>query len=103
MVFVTEVPILAPMTMGMALVTFNAPPATNPTTMDVVDEDDWIMEVERIPMNNPTMGLVVVSINVSAKPFPNILREVPINSKLNRNKYRDNIRKKTLNRLIYRW
>ncbi len=37
---VTEVPILAPMTMGMAFGTVKTPPATRPTTIDVVDEED---------------------------------------------------------------
>ena len=39
-VFVTDVPMLAPMIIGMALVTFRAPPATNPTTIVVVVEED---------------------------------------------------------------
>jgi hypothetical protein len=62
-----------------------------------------MMEVERMPINKPTNGLVVVAIRVSASPFPNILRDVPINSKLNRNKYRKNNKKMRLNRTIWRW
>ena len=84
MVLVTDVPMLAPMTMGMALATFKAPPATRPTTMAVVEEEDWMIEVERIPINSPTSGLVVVAIRVSAKPSPNILSEAPMSSRLNR-------------------
>jgi hypothetical protein len=68
--------------MGMALGTFKTPPATRPTTMDVVEEEDWIKEVARIPINKPTSGLVVVSIRSVASPFPNIFRDVPINSRL---------------------
>ena len=82
---VTEVPILAPIIMGMALATFNTPPPTNPTTIEVVEEDDCIRDVARVPMNNPTSGLVVVWISVVDIPFPNILRELPINSRLNMN------------------
>ncbi len=58
-VLVTEVPILAPIMMGMAAGISRTPPATIPTTIDVVDDDDWIIEVERIPMKRPTIGLVV--------------------------------------------
>jgi hypothetical protein len=58
------------------------------------------MEVARTPINKPTNGLVVVAIRVSARPFPNILREVPINSKLKRNKYKKNSKKMRLNRTI---
>jgi len=75
---------LAPMMMGMALATFRAPPATMPTTMEVVDEEDWMMDVAKIPMNRPTKGLVVVAIRVSASPLPNILSEAPISSRLKR-------------------
>ena len=99
---VTEVPILAPIMMGIAFVTFNAPPATNPTTIEVVDEEDWTMEVERIPMNRPTNGLVVVAISVSAKSLPNILREVPMSSRLKRKRYKKHRRKMRLNRVMYR-
>ena len=80
--FVTDVPMLAPMMMGMALTTFKAPPATRPTTMDVVEEEDWMMDVDRIPMNKPTSGFVVVWIRFSASPFPNIFKEAPISSRL---------------------
>jgi len=90
------------MIMGIALVTFNAPPATSPTTIEVVEEEDWMIEVARIPMNRPTKGLVVVAIRVSANPFPNILREVPISSRLKRKRYKKQRRKMRLNRVIWR-
>ncbi|KKL03881.1 hypothetical protein LCGC14_2621710, partial [marine sediment metagenome] len=99
-VFVTDVPILAPMMIGMALPMFSAPPATSPTTIVVVDDDDWMIDVASMPMNSPTKGFVVLLIKPSARPFPNILREVPINSRLSRNKYRNKINKKTLKRLL---
>jgi hypothetical protein len=51
---------LAPIMMGMADGISRTPPATIPTTIDVVDDDDWIIEVERIPIKRPTIGLVVV-------------------------------------------
>jgi hypothetical protein len=38
-VFVIVVPILAPITIGMAFCRFKTPPATRPTTMDVVVEE----------------------------------------------------------------
>lgn len=88
---------------GMALPIFSAPPATSPTTIVVVDDDDWMIDVASMPMNSPTKGFVVLLIKPSARPFPNILREVPINSRLSRNKYRHKINKKILKRLLYRW
>jgi hypothetical protein len=88
------------MIMGMAFVTFNAPPATNPTTIVVVDEEDWMMEVERIPMNRPVKGLVVVAISVSANPAPNILREAPMSSRLKIKIYKKQRRKMRLKRSI---
>jgi hypothetical protein len=45
--------------MGMADGISRAPPATIPTTIDVVEDDDWIIEVERIPIKRPIIGLVV--------------------------------------------
>ncbi len=83
---VTEVPILAPIIIGIALATFKTPPPTRPTTMDVVEEEDWIREVARIPINKPTSGLVVVCIRLVASPLPNIFRDVPIISRLKTNR-----------------
>ena len=53
-------------------------------------------EVARIPMKRPTSGLDVVVIRVSANPLPNILREVPMSSRLKRNRYKKHSRKKKL-------
>ena len=99
-VLVTVVPIFAPITIGMAFAIERLPPATRPTTMDVVEEEDWIIEVARIPMNRPTIGFVVVAIRVSANPSPNNLREAPISSKLKRNRYKKHNRKIILKRTI---
>lgn len=46
--------------MGMADEVSKTPPATIPTTMEVVDDDDWIIEVDKIPIKRPTTGLLVV-------------------------------------------
>ena len=48
---VTVVPILAPMMMPMALDSFMMPELTNPTTITVVAEDDWITAVTAAPRN----------------------------------------------------
>ena len=97
---VTDVPILAPIIMGIAFVTFSAPPATKPTTIDVVEEDDCMIEVTRIPIKRPTKGLVVVSINVSARSFPNIFNDVPISSRLNKKRYKKKIKNRELNKVM---
>jgi hypothetical protein len=65
-----------------------------------VEEEDWTMEVANIPMNRPTKGFVVVAIRVSANPSPNILSEVPMSSRLKRNRYRKIKRKIRLNRTM---
>jgi len=77
------------MTMGMAVGTVKTPPATRPTTIDVVEDEDWMRDVARIPMNKPTSGFVVVWIRFSAIPFPNIFTDVPINSRLKKKIYRE--------------
>lgn len=51
---VTVVPMLAPMMMGIALGMVKLPPATKATTTEVVAEELWTMEVERIPATRPT-------------------------------------------------
>ena len=53
-----------------------------------------MMEVDKMPINRPTKGFVVVAMRVSAKPLPNILSEVPINSRLKRKRYSDRINNK---------
>ena len=51
---VTVVPMLAPMTMGIALGMVRLPPPTRATTTDVVAEELWTTDVERIPTTRPT-------------------------------------------------
>jgi hypothetical protein len=85
-VLVTEVPILAPMMIGMAVGTVRAPPPTRPTTMDVVVEELWMTDVVKMPMNRPTKGLEVPLMRLSEKPLPNIFIDVPIMSILKRNR-----------------
>jgi len=58
--FVTDVPILAPIIIGIADEISKAPLATIPTIIEVVDEEDCIMEVANIPIKRPTTGFVVV-------------------------------------------
>jgi hypothetical protein len=48
------------MIMGMAGGISRAPPATIPTTIEVVDDEDWIIEVDKIPIKRPATGLVVM-------------------------------------------
>jgi len=85
-VLVTEVPMLAPMIIGMADDVSKTPPATMPTTIQVVDDDDWIIEVDKIPIKKPTIGLLVVWISDLANSLPNIFSEDPINSRLKKNR-----------------
>ena len=56
MVLVTEVPILAPMIMGMAVLTGTSA-ATRPTIIVVEVELDWTRTVTRTPIITPTTGL----------------------------------------------
>lgn len=77
-VLVMVVPILAPIMMGIAPCRVMTPPATKPTVIDVVVEELWMMLVVNIPMSSPTIGWDVVSIKVSANPFPMSLKEVHI-------------------------
>jgi hypothetical protein len=85
-VFVIDVPILAPIIIGMAVEISRAPPATIPTTIEVVDEEDCIMEVANIPIKRPATGFVVVEMSDLANSFPNIFREALINSRLRINR-----------------
>ena len=59
---VMEVPMLAPMMMGMAMDRALAgsspmtPAATRPTVIEVVVDELWMMLVTRMPMHRPTNG-----------------------------------------------
>ena len=56
---VTVVPMLAPMMMPTAWVSFIIPEFTKPTTITVVAEDDWITAVTPAPRSTALMGLDV--------------------------------------------
>lgn len=55
MVLVTEVPMLAPIMMGMALCTVSCPAPTRPTTMEVLVEEDCTRTVAKIPTIRPQL------------------------------------------------
>ena len=76
-VFVTVVPIFAPMIIGTAFSNDSAAVPTNPTTSDVVVEDDWITDVAKIPITSPTIGFDVVCRIDSATPLPISLNASP--------------------------
>ncbi len=73
----TEVPMLAPMTTGIAVATGIIPLPTIATTIEVVVDDDCASVVARIPTNRPTSGLLALSINPSTAPPPNSLNALP--------------------------
>ena len=74
---VMVVPILAPITMGMAFSKLRIPEPTRPTIIEVVVEEDWIMAVARIPIIRPTRGLDVAPKMATAKSLPNNLKAEP--------------------------
>ena len=67
---VTLVPILAPMIIPIACATFIIPEFTNPTTITVVAEDDWIIAVTTVPRSTPLIGVFVSLYNTSSSLFP---------------------------------
>ena len=74
---VTEVPMLAPMIIGMAVLT-GAPADTRPTMMEVEVEEDWTNTVTNTPIINPTTGFVRSSELEKREPRffpPRILKE----------------------------
>jgi len=77
MMLVMEVPMFAPITIGIALSKDSTPEATRPTTIDVVVDDDWIIAVAKTPITRPTTGFDVAWKIVSAKPLPKSLKEAP--------------------------
>ena len=54
---VTVVPIWEPRSKVMLCATFIIPALTNPTTITVAAEEDWIMAVTKMPRNRPLTGL----------------------------------------------
>ena len=66
---VIVVPMLAPMIMPVACVSFMIPELTKPTTITVVAEDDWITAVTPAPSRTPLIGLFVIFSSVFSS-FP---------------------------------
>ena len=85
-VFVTVVPMFAPIIIGIALETLRPPEPTMPTTIEVVVEELWTMLVASMPIRSPTKGLEVVLTRFSAKSFPKPLKAAPIRPMLSRKK-----------------
>ena len=69
-VFVTVVPMFAPIIIGIELAIVRLPLLTIPTIKDVVVDELWKSTVAKIPMNNATKGSLVVVKTVSAKSEP---------------------------------
>ena len=74
-VLVIVVPMLAPITIGMALSTVIEPAATKAITSEVVVELLWNRAVMRIPINNPLNGFDVANSIVSVKGPESLLDE----------------------------
>ena len=89
---VTVVPMLAPMMMGIALGMVRLLPATRATTIEVVAEELWTTEVERMPATRPTKGLEVISMRVFEKSFPSSLKAPPMVSMLKKKQYNERMR-----------
>ena len=69
-VFVTVVPMLAPMIIGTAMSMSIAPAATSPTITDVDADEDWTSTVPRMPMHNPAIGLETLENSCSWVSWP---------------------------------
>ena len=67
---VMVVPILAPMMMPTAWFSFMMPEFTNPTTITVVAEEDWISAVISTPVRTPVTRLVVIAVKIFRKRSP---------------------------------
>merc|ERR1711892_839450 len=77
MILVTLVPMLAPMIMGMAVLT-GAPAETSPTMIEVDVEEDWTRTVTRTPIITPTIGFLSSSELVKRAPIflPPMIRKL---------------------------
>ena len=81
------VPILAPMMIPIACATFIIPELTNPTTITVVADDDWMIAVTTVPKRSPLIGVLVSLYNTSSSLFPaTLLSPSPIRDIPKRNK-----------------
>ena len=85
MVFVTEVPMLAPITMNTALLTLSSLAPTREMMIEVVVDELCTKTVARMPIMTPEIGLSTTS-NIFALSFPpKILNPVPITDSTRRN------------------
>ena len=71
--FVTVVPMFAPMIMGTAASTDRTPDPTSPTIVAVDTDDDWTRTVARMPAKRPAIGLATLVNSPSAKSLPKTL------------------------------
>ena len=81
---VTEVPMLAPMTTGIAVSMDMVPLPTMATTNEVVVEEDWTRVVANTPTNRPTRGFEALWMRSPTKPPLNILKALPRSPMLTR-------------------
>ena len=75
---VTEVPTLAPMIMGMPTSSGSAPAPTAETTSAVVVEEDWMIDVARMPMNTAIIGFDAKEKRSSAVSSPSAPKPSPM-------------------------
>jgi hypothetical protein len=80
------------MTMGIALGMVKLPPPTNATTTEVVAEELWTREVERMPTSRPTYGLEVIWMSRIENDAPSSLKAPPIMSILKKKQYKERMR-----------
>merc|ERR1719225_1841779 len=98
MMLVTEVPMLAPMIIGMAVLT-GAPADTRPTIMEVEVEEDWTNTVTNTPIIKPTTGFFSRSELEKRAPMffpPRILNESERKEREQMKKYKHRSRESTL-------
>ena len=85
MVLVTEVPMLAPITMNTAEFTESSFAPTREMMMEVVVDEDCTSTVARMPIMTPLMGLSTTS-NILAESLPpSSLNPVPMTESTSRN------------------
>ena len=81
MVLVTEVPIFAPMMIGIACRTDNTSAPTKPTTILVLVDEDCTKTVAKMPTMRPAMGLSEKVNRFPAPLLPSALKEPPMRSR----------------------
>ena len=74
---VTVVPILAPMIMPMACLSFIMPEFTNPTTITVVADEDCMIAVTPAPTSTPFRGLLVRFSSIRSSLLPDSFSRPP--------------------------